>query len=118
MPWTIKRKLSALSVIFILVAYYVITDPDILLLSDLPFGAGLLLTLNIFVISITAILLVEFAPDFFIDRAYGNESVLRKTASNDAVGSALVLVAKSLRILGYCIIITGAIVAYGGMWSE
>ena len=70
------------------------------------------LSLNIFFISVLSIIVVEFIPDFFIDGIYGREGKHREKAVETSDGAGKVLIAKSIRILGYCIIVAAAIISY------
>jgi hypothetical protein len=106
-----KRRLIALLVITSFVVYYLVTDPDTKLFQNLPFGSGLILTLNIFILTAVAVWVVEVLPDYFLDIVYGRESKLVEIAKQTPQGAGYALIAKSLRILGYCIIIAAAIVS-------
>lgn len=108
----VKRKLSVFLVIFIFIAYYIGTDPDTSVLVGIPFGTGIILTLQIFIVSISSILMVEFLPDFFIDVIYGKESLLREKAAQTSHGAGTVMMAKSIRILAYSFIIAASIISY------
>ena len=107
-----KRRIAALLTVVMFVLYYLGTDPDTKIFQNLSFGSGLILTFNIFVISMASIIVIEFIPDFFIDVIYGKEEDLRKQASNTPQGAGLALIAKSTRILAYAIITAAAIAAY------
>ena len=108
----IKRKLAMIVTIVMFVLYYLGTDPDIKIFQNLTFGSGLVLTFNIFVIAIAGIILIEFVPDFFVDTIYGKEEDLRVKAVGTEQGAGLAMIAKSLRILAYAIILAASIGAY------
>lgn len=110
--YKIKRRLSAIFVLLLFIAYYISTDPDFKLFQDLTFGVGLILTLNIFVVSMASIIMVEFLPDFFIDVIYGKEEKLRERAVLTSEGASNAMIAKSIRILAYSLIIASAIISY------
>jgi len=111
-PMYIKRRISLLITIAIFVLYYISTDPDTKFFQNLPFGAPLILTINIFIIAIAGIILIEFIPDYFIDIIYGRESLLRRKAEETADGAGKAMIAKSIRILAYGIIVSAAIISY------
>ena len=111
-PVAVKRKLSIALTIAIFIFYYIATDPDTELFQNLSYGATLILTLNIFVIAMTSILLIEFAPDYFIDVIYGKESDARKIATKTPEGAGAMLIAKSIRMLAYGIIVAASIISY------
>jgi len=108
----LKRRLAMIITIIMFVIYYLITDPDTKIFQNLSYGAGLILTLNIFVISIGSIIVLEFIPDFIVDTIYGKEDILRKKAIETSEGAGKVMIAKSIRILAYAIITAAAIIAY------
>jgi len=107
-----KRRLAMVLTIVMFVVYYLSTDPDTKIFQNLTFGTGLILTFNIFVIAMAGIILVEFMPDFFVDTIYGKEEELRVKATETPQGAGSAMIAKSIRILAYSIIVTGSIVAY------
>lgn len=108
----IKRRISGVLVIIMFIFYYLSTDPDTKLFQNLSFGSGLILTIQIFVMAMGAILMVEFLPDFFIDHIYGKEYETRKHATVTSQGAGLTLIAKSIRIFAYSIIIAASIISY------
>lgn len=108
----VKRFLSLVITILVFIGYYLSTDPDTKFMQNLPFGVSLILTLNIFVIAIIGIVVIEFVPDFFVDKIYGKEENLRFKAIETADGAGKAMIAKSIRILSYAIILSASIVAY------
>ena len=109
---SVKRKISGLLVVILFVAYYFITDPDTKLFQNLGFGVNIILTLNIFVLSMATIIMIEFLPDFFVDVIYGKEFKLREKAVESSEGASNVMIAKSIRILAYSFIASASIIAY------
>jgi len=105
----IKRWIGVVLTIVMFVLFYISTDPDAKLLTDLPYGVPLILSLNIFVTAMFGIIVIEFFLDFFIDIIYGNEKDLRVKAYESPQGAGLVMIAKSLRILAFAIIVAAAI---------
>ena len=112
MHTSLKRKISIFLVVGLFILYYLGTDPDTSLFQNLSFGSGIILTLNIFVLSMAAIIMVEILPDYFIDVIYGKESLLRKKAFETPQGASNVMIAKSIRILAYSFIIAASIISY------
>jgi len=108
----IKRWISLIIMIAIFIGYYISTDPDNKFMQNLPFGAPLILTLNIFVIAIIGIVVIEFIPDYFVDKIYGKEELLRLEAIKTPEGAGTAMLAKSVRILAYSIILAASIVSY------
>ena len=107
----LKMKLSIVSIFVLFITYFIVTDPDSKLIQNLPFGSDLVLILGIFVISISAILFIESVPDFYIDYIYGDERETKLKAMEDPIGASIVMLSKSVRILGYAIIIAYSISA-------
>ena len=101
----IKKYVISIIVLLAFVLYFKYTD------ADNGYGA-LMVTLQIFIIAAVGFWLVEILPDYFIDSVYGKERLLTEKAIEDSKGAGLALVAKSIRILGYSIIVAGAIIAF------
>jgi len=108
----LKRKLAMVMTLVMFILYYLSTDPDTKIFQDLTFGTGMILTFNIFVIAMAGIMVVEFLPDFFVDTIYGKEEELRIKATETPQGAGSAMIAKSLRILAYSLIVAASIVAY------
>ena len=108
----IKRIISLIFIILAFVGYYLGTDPDTKVLQNLPFGISLILTFNIFIIGIVGVALIEFIPDFIVDKIYGKEENLTDIAKTTANGAGMALIAKSIRILAYGVILAASIIAY------
>jgi len=105
-----KRFMISLVITIAFVLYYIVIDPNTAVLKDIPGGVLLVLTLQIVVVSALGIWLVEVVPDFFLDYIYGKERDIANKAKESHVGAGYALIAKSLRILGYCTIVAAAIV--------
>jgi len=100
-----KRIVISILVLLAFVLYFKLTD------ADNGYGA-LLVTLQIFIVAAVGFWLVEVLPDYFIDSVFGKEHKLTEEAYKDPKGAGLALVAKSIRVLGYSIIVAGAIIAF------
>lgn len=109
---SIKRKVTGVIILIMFVLYYFITDPDTKLFQNLGFGVNIILTLNIFVISMATIIMIEFLPDFIVDVIYGKEFILKEKAIETSQGASNVMIAKSIRILAYSFIAAASIIAY------
>jgi hypothetical protein len=108
----LKRFIIATFTIFLFISYFILTDPNTDYLSNLHYGTALIITLQIFIIAALGIWIVEVNPDFFLDAVFGKEKKLVEQAKNSATGAGLALLAKSIRILGYSIIVAGSIIAF------
>jgi len=92
------------------IGYYLLTDPDLGLLGNIPFGVDLVLTLNIIVFSYLLVCMVEILPDSLTDSVLGEESEnARLVISNENYSS--LIIAKAIRILAYSIIIAAVVVS-------
>lgn len=108
----IKRLLIATLVVVSFIAYYVLTDPNSSVLSNLKVGTSLILTLQIFVVAALGFWVIEVIPDFFVDVIFGKEKELIDKAKEDPKGAAIASLSKSIRILGYAIIVAASIIAF------
>ena len=111
MWFRVKRYLALVTLVGLFIAYWLATDPDTHFFQNLPFGSELIILLGIYLVAIFGIIVIEFIPDYFLDVIYGKETILREEASRSDIGSGLVLIAKSLRILGYSIVLAASIIA-------
>ena len=100
-----KRLFISFVVLTAFVLYFMFTD------ADNSLGA-LLITIQIFVVAAVGFWLVEILPDYFIDSVYGKERKLTEKAIESSNGAGMAMIAKSIRILGYSIIVAGAIIAF------
>ena len=113
----LKRILSGIVFVSIFVIYFLSVDPDSTVLQNIPFGVDIILAIRIFILAIIGIVLIEFIPDFFVDDIYGKEEDARKIANRTSTGAGMVLIAKSIRLFGYSIIVAGSIIAYYLKWQ-
>lgn len=109
---TIKRVVGVGLTIVLFILYYITTDPDVDIIKNLSYGIGLILTLNVFFMAMLGIVIIEFFPDFFIDIIYGDEKKLRLKAAEEPDAASKVMIAKSIRMLAYAIVMSAAIIAY------
>ena len=109
---TLKRLIGVILTIVLFVIYYITTDPDSHIIKNMKYGVGLILTLQVFFMAMLGIIIIEFFPDFFVDIIYGDEKELRKKACETSRGASLALIAKSIRILSFAIIMAASIVAF------
>lgn len=107
MKFISKRKRGLISALaaLLFIAYFYIIDPD----NSLK---GIVVTLQILIITYVMIIVIELLPDVILDPVFGDEKILVEAASQTAEGAGIALVAKSLRLLGYAIIAAGAIIAF------
>jgi hypothetical protein len=106
-----RKNISVLVFVALGIIYYLFTDPDLGIISNLPFGAELLIVLNIFVLSALSIALIEMAPRLFFDGGEldGDERDLIRKAKNDAKAAATIYLGNSIRTVGYAIIVGATI---------
>lgn len=109
-----KKKVSFIIAIVMLVAYYLLTDPDLGIISNLPFGADLVIVMNIFVISAVAIVIVEVAPSLLFNgggKDMSEKYLIDKSIVNSD-GASTIYLANSIRIVGYSIIVAASIIGF------
>lgn len=113
---TINRRivLSILAIIFF-VGYFIITDPDMDLIKELPFGTQLVLLMGMFFIGAIVIAFIETYTDIYTDDIAKDEERIANAALASPNGAGLVLIAKSIRILAYAIIMAAIVFSVNGI---
>jgi hypothetical protein len=106
-----KRSITLVVSFCMFILYFMLTDPDANLVSNLPFGVQIVLLLSILILSALCITFMETFTDIYTDEIAADEKDLAKMASNTSEGSGLVLQAKSIRLLAYAIIIGTVIIS-------
>jgi hypothetical protein len=116
MSTKIKRILIGASFLFLFVLYTLALDPDTNLLSNLSFGTGLLLSLQILIMFGLGLAAVEIITDFFTDRYFKmfDEEEIQALIKEDPRALAIYMLGWSLRILGYSIMFGLIVLAYLG----
>lgn len=109
----IKRLITGVLTLILVIGYFIAIDPDTKLMSDLTYGVSLFMTLEVFAIGVLAILIIEFLPDAFLDRVFPKEEETFDKALETSAGASNILIAKSLRILAYAILLSASIITYG-----
>ena len=112
-----RKHVSLLVTALMAIIYYVVTDPDMGLVENLPYGVELMMVLNVFIIAGLCITLVEMAPVIFFDgndQIDGDERELVRRAKQDPVGASNVYLGNSIRVVGYSIIIAMSIMVVLG----
>lgn len=100
-----KRGLTYITALLLFVAYFLLIDPNNSI-------RGIIITMQILIISFIMIIMIEFLPDIILDPIYGNEKDLVEISKGNPDAASRVLLAKSFRLLGYAIIAAGAIIAF------
>lgn len=111
-----KRYIIASLVLILFILYTLAMDPDVKLLSNLPFGAGLLLSLQILLMFSLGLAAVEIITDFFTDKYFKMFDLeeTRDLISKDSKALAIYMLGWGLRILGYAIMFGLIVIAYIG----
>jgi len=112
-----KKRLYLLVFIFIaFVVYSLALDPDVKLLENLPFGAGLLLTIQVLLMTSISIAIIETISDLFTDRyfAFFDKDNVKDIVEKDPKALSIYMLAWSVRILAYGIVTAGVVMAYVG----
>jgi len=111
-----KRLLIGIGFFVLFVIYTLALDPDTKILSNLPFGTGLLLSLQVLLMFGIGLSAVELITDFFTDKyfkMFDDKEVLEKIKKNE-VALAIYMLGWGLRILGYAIMFGLIVLAYIG----
>ena len=113
---TISRRivLSLLAVVMF-VGYFLITDPDMEIIKELPFGTQLLLLMSMFFMGAMVIAFIETYTDIYTDDIAKDEKRIANAALESPEGSGYILIAKSIRILAYSIIMAAIVFSVNGI---
>lgn len=110
-----KRALLLLMALVMFIGYFLATDPDAKLIQELPFGAQLVMLMPIFVIGALAIAFIETYTDIYTDDIAKDEKEIARIARNTSEGAGSILIAKSIRIFAYALIVAALIVSVNGL---
>ena len=113
---TISRKiiLSILAIVMF-VGYFLLTDPDMEIIKELPFGTQLVLLMSMFFIGAMIIAFIETYTDIYTDDIAKDEKRIANAALESPEGSGYILIAKSIRILAYSIIMAAIVFSVNGI---
>ena len=113
---TISRRivLSLLAVVMF-VGYFLITDPDMEIIKELPFGTQLLLLMSMFFMGAMVIAFIETYTDIYTDDIAKDEKRIANVALESPEGAGYILIAKSIRILAYAIIMAAIVFSVNGI---
>lgn len=109
-----KLVLSVLAIVMF-VGYFLITDPDMEIIKELPFGTQLVLLMGIFFIGAMIIAFIETYTDIYTDDIAKDEKRIANVALESPHGAGLILIAKSIRILAYAIIMAAIVFSVNGI---
>lgn len=104
-----KKLLTILLSLIVFVVYFISTDPDMRLLSDMPFGVQIVLLFGIFALAMPIIAFLEIHTDIYTDELVKDQAKVVDKASESPVGAGLILVSKSIVLLSYALIISAII---------
>jgi len=107
-----KRWVIGLISVLAFIGYFIVTDPSNKILSDLGWGVGLIITLQIVAVGLIGMFVVEILGDWYIDPVFGKEKELINKAKEDPKAASIASLSKSLRIVSYAVIIAAAILAF------
>jgi len=112
-----KKRLIIFGILFFaFIIYNLALDPDFKLIENLPFGSGLLLTLQVLLMSSIGIAIVEIITDLFLDRYFGfmDKIDFSKGFKEYPKVVAILMLAWSIRLAGYAIMFGLIVLAYLG----
>ena len=110
-----KRVVLSILAIVMFIGYFLITDPDMEILKELPFGTQLVLLMSIFFIGAMVIAFIETYTDIYTDDIAKDEKRIASVALESPEGAGYILIAKSVRILAYAIIMAAVIFSVNGI---
>ena len=107
-----KRWMIGLLSVIAFFGYFYFTDPDNKVLSNIGWGIGIILTLQIVAVSLMGLFVIEVLGDWYVDPIFGKEKELIDKAKEDPKAASIASLSKSLRILSYALIVAAAIIAF------
>ena len=110
-----RRVVLSILAILMFIGYFLITDPDMEILKELPFGTQLVLLMSIFFIGAMVIAFIETYTDIYTDDIAKDEKRIASVALESPEGAGYILIAKSVRILAYAIIMAAVIFSVNGI---
>ena len=110
-----RRFILSVLAIVMFVGYFLITDPDMEIIKELPFGTQLVLLMGMFFIGAMVIAFIETYTDIYPDDIAKDEERIANVALESPRGAWLVLIAKSIRILAYAIIMAAIVFSFNGI---
>lgn len=116
MKTSIKRIVIFFIILLLFIVYTLAMDPDTNILSNLPYGAGLLLSLQVVLMFALGLAVVEIITDFFTDRYFKflDDPILLENIKRDPKAIATYMLAWSLRIVGYSVMFGLIVISYIG----
>ncbi len=110
-----KKIWLSIIAIVMFVGYFLITDPDMEIVKELPFGTQLVLLMSIFFIGAMVIAFIETYTDIYTDEIAKDERKIANAAMESPNGAGQILIAKSIRILAYAIIMAAIVFSVNGI---
>lgn len=104
-----KRILTILSSVLIFFAYFILTDPDARIITDLRYGKEAVYILSIFAVSMMTIAFLEVHTDIYTDEIVSKQTTTVNKAASEATGAGLLMLAKAVTILAYALVVSAAI---------
>lgn len=104
-----KRIITILSSILIFFAYFILTDPDARIITDLKYGKEAVFLLSVFAVSMMTIAFLEVHTDIYTDEIVSKQTATVNKAASEATGAGLLMLAKAVTILAYAIVVAAAI---------
>ena len=111
-----KKILIGGIILILFVLYTLALDPDTSILSNLPFGAGVLLSIQVLLMFAIGLAAVEILTDFFTDTYFSmfDDIKNREKIKEDSKALAIYMLGWSIRLFGYAIMFGLIVLAYMG----
>jgi len=107
-----RRTKTIVTMLVFTIMYFLFTDPDLGIVSNLPFGSSLVLITEIVVVSMLGILISEILADVFLDDIIGDEKELVKKALEGNKEAAMIFIGKSIRVFSAGVIVACTIIGF------
>jgi hypothetical protein len=107
----LKETLLSIAIVIAFITYHIVTDPDSGIITDLPFGVTLAMSLEIFVTASLGFILIEIVAGVFRNSKV-SEYELIEMALQSPEGAGKMFLAKAIYVLAYAIIVAASITGY------
>lgn len=106
-----KRMIVMLLSLLATVLYILVTDPNMDVIN-LAYGTELIFTLKVFLVFMLGYSFIEMFPELFTENHIENEKLHIRKSMEDPVGAGLLVIAKSIKLLGAAILLSTVIVVF------
>lgn len=105
------KMVSIITTIVLIIAYFMFTDEELGLISNLNFGFELVLTLRVVILTMIGVVFISTYPDVFKDAYIRDEQELTNLAISTSQGAGMYEIARAIKILAYSIMFSASVIA-------